>query len=110
MVIAGAIVGLTATDGYFAAAEQVEIPQLYEGIPLDATLLHLDREALKDAYHEYALLIMRVYFKGDIADDERAKAGFRKAREVYNYLAAQIAKREQQLFEQDRQQQDRGRR
>src|SRR5215831_19484177 len=94
-----AVLGLATLD-YFedgAAAQQQAELALYEDIPLDATLLHLDKTALNDAYHDYVVLIMSVYLKGNLADDERAKAGFKKARAAYNIVASQIAKREQEL-------------
>jgi len=108
MLILIAALGVEAfEDSNYPAEAQISEPQLYEGIPLDATLLHLDRQALNDAYHEYVLLIMGVYLKGDLADDRRASAGFKKARAAYNIVASQIAKREQELLQQDRLKQNR---
>jgi hypothetical protein len=73
--------------------------------------LHLDKAALEEAYRQYLLLLFSTWLRGDIAEDQRIRAGQRKARAAYNSAASQIAKREQELLEQDRvQQQGKGRR
>ena len=109
------VIAALAGSSYFAGGSSdanaltAEI-ELYEGIPLDATLLHLDKQALEDAYHQYLLLLFSTWLKGNIAEDERIRNGLRKARKAYNAAAQQIAKREQELLELDRQrQQGRGR-
>ena len=105
VVVLGVVLGEVATD-YFAEAKLLE-PQLYEGIPLDSTLLHLDKQALEDAYHQYLLLLFSTWLKGDVGEDQRIKAGLKKARAAYNSAARQIAQREQELLKQDRIQQNR---
>jgi len=104
-VVLGLALGVAAPD-YFVEAQILE-PQLYEGIPLDSTLLHLDKQALEDAYHQYLLLLFSVWLKGDVGEDQRIKAGLKKARAAYNSAARQIAEREQELLKHDRTQQNR---
>jgi len=102
-------VALASTDyliNGLAGAEPGET-LLYEGIPLDATLLHLDKRALEEAYHQYLLLLFSIWLKSDIAEEQRIRNGLRKARKAYNAAAQQIAKREQELLEMDRQSQQR---
>src|SRR5215467_892345 len=74
-VVLGLALGVAATD-YFAEAQILE-PKLYEDIPLDSTLLHLDKQALEDAYHQYLLLLFSTWLKGDVAEDQRIKAGLK---------------------------------
>jgi hypothetical protein len=82
-------------------AQQDTQPQLYEGIPLDATLLSADKRALEEAYHQQLLLLFSVWLKGDISEDARIRNGLKKARAAYTSVAQQIAKREQELLERD---------
>ena len=108
-VIVVVLVALMVFDGFPGKSDGAEAQapevQLYEGIPLDATLLPLDKKALEEAYNQYLLLLFSVWLKGDITQDEQIKNGLRKARAAYNSAARQIANREQELLERDRQQQ-----
>jgi len=112
-VISIGLVALLVFDGLPGKAESadplVADVQLYEGIPLDATLLHLDKQALEKAYENHLLLLFSVWLKGDLTEDQRIRLGLKRARAAYNNAAQQIAKREQELLEQDRQQQLRSR-
>ena len=101
-----------AAFGYFtggwdeARGEPVE-PRLYEGIPIDSTLLRLDKRALEEAYHAQLLKLFGVWLsQGAPEDAKNIQNGLRIARRAYNQAATQISKREQQLLEEDRRQQD----
>jgi hypothetical protein len=92
-------------DGGAGAQQQPE-PVLYSGIPLDATLLRLDKRALEEAYHLALVRLFGVWLsQGAPQDAHQIINGLRIARRAYNQAAQQIAKREQQLLESDRQQQ-----
>jgi len=106
VVIVLSIVFCIAVSDYFVEAQLLE-PQLYEGIPLDSTLLRLDKQALDESYHQYILLLFSVWLKGDISEDQRIRAGLKKARAAYNSAARQIAQREQELLKEDRVKQNR---
>jgi hypothetical protein len=80
--------------------------QLYSGIPIDASLLALDKKALDEAYHQQLLLLFSVWMRQQAGETEKLQNGLRLARRAYNLAAQQIAKREQQLLELDRQQQE----
>ena len=101
--LAVAIAEYVADGWEDAQALSAEPPQLYEGIPIDATLLEIDKRALEDAYHQQLLLLFSVWLKGDLAEDRRIKLGIRRARIAYMSAAQQIAKRSQELLQQDRQ-------
>jgi len=100
------LAGRLVNNDWSEAEAQLLEPQLYEGIPLDSTLLKLDKQALDEAYTRYVARIFDVWLQGNLADDERARAGFKKARAARNAAARQIAQREQELLKQDRQQQN----
>lgn len=76
--------------------------QLYQGIPLDATLLHLDKRALDEAYHQQLLLLFSVWMRQQAGDNVRLQNGLRLARRAYHTVATQIAKREQELQQEGR--------
>ena len=74
-------------------------PQLYEGVPFDANLLALDRRALDEAYHQQIVLLFSIWIKQQAKDATQITAGLQLARRAYNQAAGQIAKREQQLHD-----------
>jgi hypothetical protein len=97
-----AVVGYLTGSWDEAVGQAHREPQLYaDGIPLDAKLLALDKEALDEAYHRHLLLLFSVWLKGEISDSSRISNGLRIARRAYNQAAQQIVKREQQLHEQE---------
>ena len=81
-----------------AAAEHVP---LYQGIPLDAKLLPLDKRAFDEAYHNHLVLLFSVWVKDQAGDSSRINTGLRIARRAYHEALQQIEKRERQL-EQER--------
>jgi len=89
------------------AGAQQDPPRLYEDIPLDATLIRMDKRALEEAYHEQLVRLFGVWLKqGAPADAQAFRNGLRIARRAYNQTAQEIAKREQELLELDKRQQD----
>jgi len=115
LALAVVVVVTAATIIFFsmlaAEAQQgpppVDMPQLYAGIPLDATLLRLDRRALDEAYHAQVMLLFAIWLKQQAGDPTQITNGLKIARRAYNQAATQIAKREQQLLEQDLREQER---
>ena len=96
------------TGGWDKADAQQSDPAIYEGVPLDATLLRLDRQALEEAYHDQVKHLFTIWLKSTQAGDLQAFTnGLKIARRGYTGAAQQIAKREQQLLELDRRMQER---
>jgi hypothetical protein len=93
-------------SGNAGAQQRPDEPVLYAGIPMDATLLEMDKTALKEAYHTRLLKLFDVWLSGGAKSDVEIINGLKLARRAYNIAAQQIAKREQELLEHDRQQQD----
>jgi hypothetical protein len=111
MIVALAIIVLLiltwAFDGNEASGQAVEEPRLYQGIPLDAALLHLDKRALEEAYHAQLLKLFGVWLtQGAPEDAKNIQNGLKIARRAYSQAAHQIAVREQQLLEMEHQQQE----
>jgi hypothetical protein len=101
-LVAAVLIVLTLWGSYSwsklaAAGREVELYPASE--PLDATLLALDRAALKDAYHDQVLRLFRVYVSQQARDRKPIMAGLQIARRAYSQAAAQIAKREQMLLQ-----------
>lgn len=71
--------------------------QLYAGVPLDATLLPLDRRALDEAYHAHLLLLFSVWLKDQAGDPTRFNNGMRTARRAYHEALQKIEARQEQL-------------
>jgi len=113
MIIVLAILFAVALYGYLTGAwdqadAQQNDPAIYEGIPVDATLLRLDRQALEEAYHDQIKHLFTIWLKSTQAGDVQAFTnGLKIARRGYTSAAQQIAKREQQLLEFDRRVQER---
>ena len=80
-------------------AEPLPVPQLYQGIPLDAHLLRLDRRALDEAYHTQVIFLFTVCLKDGCKDSQYFSNGMRNARRFYAQAASQIAEREKELIE-----------
>ena len=76
------------------AAEHMSI---YQGIPLDAKLLALDKRALDEAYHNHLVLLFSVWVKDQAGDSGRIRNGLRIARRAYHEVATEIERREKQL-------------
>jgi hypothetical protein len=85
-----------------AGAQQQGDPQLYEGVPLDAMLLRLDKRALDEAYHSQLLKLFGVWLAEGAPDATRFTNGLRIARRAYYTAAQQIARRDAELIEADR--------
>jgi hypothetical protein len=108
VVIAAAIVIVTIfflwiANSLLAAQDE---PQLYEGVSLDAMLLRLDKRALDEAYHAQLLKLFGIWLSEGAKDASRFTNGLRIARRSYYTAAKQIAKREQELIEADKSQQE----
>jgi hypothetical protein len=80
------------------AQTQLE-PELYQGIPIDSKLLHLDKIAIDEAYDDQVRHLFRIWLKGGITTNKEVTAGLKLARQAYNLAASQIAKREQQSLQ-----------
>jgi hypothetical protein len=87
-----------------AEAQTQNSADLYEGIPLDIRLLHLDKDALNSAYNEQIQHLFFIWLKGSAASNLEITNGLKNARRAYNIAAVQIAKREHELLELERQQ------
>ena len=74
-------------------------PQLYQGVPLDAHLLRLDRRGLEEAYHQQVIFLFTVCLKDGCKDATYFQNGLRNARRFYGEAAKQIAQREKELIE-----------
>jgi len=85
-----------------AGAEGQGDPQLYEGVPLDAMLLRLDKRALDEAYHSHLIKLFSVWLAEGARDATHFTNGLRIARKSYYVAAGQIAKRDAELIEADR--------
>ena len=83
-------------------SESQEAPQLYQGVPFDANLLALDRRALDEAYHAQILKLFGVWLSEGAKDPRFFTNGLQIARRAYSQAAQQIAKREQQVLEQEK--------
>jgi len=108
LVIALAILCLMVLTWAFdgKADAQADEPILYEGVQLDATLLHLDKEALHAAYREQIMHLFGVWLREPRLDAAKVTEGIKIARKAYNRAATQLTKRETELLEQDRRQQE----
>lgn len=73
-----------------------DIP-LYDGVPLDAALLQMDKQALNDAYRQQLVHLFNIWLKGQATSTKEISNGLRIARESYYKAVQQIAEREQQL-------------
>jgi len=71
--------------------------QLYQGVPLDAHLLGVDKDALELAYKDHLKLLFSVWLKDDISTVQRINNGLRNARRAYAHAAEQIERRERAL-------------
>ena len=77
-------------------------PDVYRGIPFDAHLLRLDREALEVAYKDRLVKLFGVWLTSTQAKDAtNFTQGLHIARRGYNAAVAQIERREQQYREQN---------
>jgi hypothetical protein len=76
-----------------------ESSQLYQGIPLDAHLLRLDRRALEEAYHQQVIFLFTVCLKDGCENTTYFANGMANARRFYSEAAKQIAVREKELIE-----------
>jgi len=81
---------LSAVNSTFTRTE------LYADIALDADLLKLDKQALKEAYHAQLLNLWAVWLKGQAGDPQYFSNGLKIARRAYKQASEQIAKREQE--------------
>ena len=72
--------------------------QLYDGIPLDAGLLHLDKRALDESYHDQIKKLFGVWLsQGAPQDAANMRRGLVIARRAYGQARAQIEQREKEL-------------
>jgi hypothetical protein len=79
-------------------------PILYQGIPIDAMLLRLDKRALDEAYHSQLLKLFSVWLSQQAPVDAAGiQNGLRIARRAYNQAAQQISQREKQILDQQQQ-------
>jgi hypothetical protein len=75
-------------------------PELYEGIPLDAALLRLDKQALNEAYHGQVVKLWTIWVTDGAKEADRISRGLKIARGAYHSASQQIVKREQQMQDQ----------
>jgi hypothetical protein len=91
------VVVLIYIIGSFTQAEGEESEKLYQGIPLDAHFLPLDKEALDLAYKDHLRVLFKVWLTDDIKVVHRINNGLRIARRAYAHAAEQIEIRERAL-------------
>jgi hypothetical protein len=82
-----------------ADAQAQQEPDIYEGIPIDSKLLHLDKMAIDEAYDDQVRHLFRIWLAGGITGNKEITIGLKNARRAYNLAAGQIAKREQQSLQ-----------
>jgi hypothetical protein len=95
ILFALALVGFMSGRWDEAPAQAVTEVNLYGDVPLDATLLRLDRRALDEAYHAQLLKLWGVWLADGAKDPSRFKAGLGNARRAYGLALHEITKREQ---------------
>jgi hypothetical protein len=104
-----------AAYGYFsgawdrADAQQASLrpTDLYGDTPLDATLLRLDRDTLREAYQAQLLKLWGVWLAtGAPADATQFKNGMNNARRAYGLAAQALNRREAELLIQEQQHRD----
>jgi hypothetical protein len=109
-VIVVIILFALAAYGYFsgswdkADAQQSSLRpvDLYGDTPLDATLLRLDRETLREAYQAQLLKLWGVWLAtGAPADATQFKNGMNNARRAYGLAAQALNKRERELLDEE---------
>lgn len=75
---------------------------LYGDTPLDATLLRLDRDTLRDAYQAQLLKLWGVWLTSGAPNDAvNFKTGMNNARRAYGLAAQALNKRERELLEEE---------
>lgn len=73
---------------------------LYEGVPLDAKLLALDKRALDEAYHAQLQKLWGVWLADGAKQSQYIKTGLAIARRAYGEVVEQIQVREKQIEQQ----------
>ena len=71
--------------------------RIYEGVPIDAKLLELDKNALTTAYSLQLQNLWLVWLKGQAGDPTYFTNGLKIARRAYAQASEQIAKREAEI-------------
>jgi hypothetical protein len=105
LILFGLILTLDEAPGQSAPPSAV----MYQGVPLDASLLRLDKRALDEAYHNQMLKLFGVWLASGAPDEATNFInGLRIARRAYTQAASQIARRETELLEQERTRQQSG--
>jgi len=113
MWVALAVLFAFALFGYLtggwdkAEGQAAREPILYQGIPMDAMLLRLDKRALDEAYHAQLLKLFSVWLSQQAPVDAAGiQNGLRIARRAYNQAAQQISQREKQILDEQQQHQE----
>jgi len=93
------VVAAETSQPYHLAAvdNPADASKIYEGIPVDAKLLALDKRALDEAYHAQLQNLWLVWLKGQAGDPTYFTNGLKIARRAYGQAVEQIARREKQL-------------
>jgi hypothetical protein len=89
------------TGGWDVQAEPRLPLDLYEGIPLDAQLLPIDRKALEQAYHNHVVKLFTVWLTDGAKDATHFRNGLRISRGAYQLADQALIKREQALKQQE---------
>jgi hypothetical protein len=103
VLLAYILLSLAREDGPGPIVYGQLMPQLYKGIPLDAHLLKLDKEALDLAYLAHTQLLWSVFMKdaAAIKDASRITNGLRISRQAYQIAVTQIEEREREIEKRD---------
>jgi uncharacterized caspase-like protein len=94
------LVLLLGVVALLTAAPTAQAPSalpMYEGVEPDAMLLAIDKQALKDAYHDQLVHLFSIWIKGQAKSSTEIKAGIKLARSAYETAAREVAKREQEI-------------
>jgi hypothetical protein len=95
-----AVLMVLAAVGYFtgrweALGAPAKETNLYGDVPLDATLLQLDRRALDEAYHAQLLKLWGVWLADGARHPDNFQNGLGNARRAYGLALQAIVKREE---------------
>ena len=105
MLIVLIILFALAAFGYFTGGWEAEGQErqqpFYGDMPLDATLIKLDKRALDTAYEQRVVKLWEIWISPTTRDAINFTNGLKTARQRYSEAAIAIARRERQLLEQD---------
>jgi hypothetical protein len=94
-VIVIVILLLLAAFGYLTGRWDEADAQVLAPSKFDSDLIAIDKEAVKQAYHDQVVHLFAVWMKDEKGQPDRALVGVRQARRAYIEAMTAIEKREQ---------------